>query len=85
LEGFEVGAWGIEALKGESSGFNAADYGVASNRSGLRGSCLAKALLSGFVGDGRVFEGAFSVGLSAIERKTGDGIWSSTHVTSCRW
>jgi hypothetical protein len=60
LEGLKVGARDVESLEEEGAGLDAADYGVAGYRCGLRGSGLSEAFFSCLVGDGGVGEGAFS-------------------------
>lgn len=82
LEGFEVGPWDIEALEGEGAGLDAADYGVAGDGGGLRSSCLAEAFFAGFIGNSGMFEGAFSLGLSAFGKENWVRMVSSTYVTS---
>jgi hypothetical protein len=63
LKGLEVGTWDIEALEKEGSGFDAANYRIAGDGSGLRCSRLAQTFLASFVSNGGVLKGAFSTNL----------------------
>jgi hypothetical protein len=58
-------------LEEESAGFDTANYEIAGDGGGLRGTCLAEAFLAGLVGDGGVLEGPFStrrLGIAGGER-----------------
>jgi hypothetical protein len=69
LQGLEVRARDVEALEGECARFDAAHDGVAGNAGGLRGTGLAMALDSRFVGDDGLGEGTFAERVLEVKRR----------------